>query len=45
MAAFELVSEIKKRFEVRLHLLSRHLSGMAGMKALLKAIPRRALTA
>ncbi|ORG95252.1 oxaloacetate decarboxylase, partial [Salmonella enterica subsp. enterica serovar Newport] len=37
MAAFELVSEIKKRFEVRLHLHCHATTGMAEM-ALLKAI-------
>ncbi|EDT1797054.1 oxaloacetate decarboxylase subunit alpha [Salmonella enterica subsp. enterica] len=37
MAAFELVSEIKKRFEVRLHLHCHATAGMAEM-ALLKAI-------
>ncbi|EAS3247712.1 oxaloacetate decarboxylase, partial [Salmonella enterica subsp. enterica serovar Dublin] len=37
MAAYELVSEIKKRFEVRLHLHCHATTGMAEM-ALLKAI-------
>ncbi|CQG54989.1 Oxaloacetate decarboxylase alpha chain [Salmonella enterica subsp. enterica serovar Typhimurium str. DT104] len=37
MAAYELVSEIKKRFEVRLHLHCHATTGMAEM-TLLKAI-------